>query len=182
MAQGIGTVGKQEGKKVQGALGDARAECGEPSGCFCSRRRAFAGGKRIKSLAASKIPSKMQWLWADLCAVASEEMGCAGLVALCKAEQLPASSQAVANALVRCEAQAVHAEPGSTDSARAAVKRELLQGKGVCSERDSTAMCFQHARRTAARRVQGGAHPAVALKTTTSPVFGISSKCGVQKG
>lgn len=106
---------------------------GARGGCFCSRRKAFLGGKRIESSAASKIPTKRQQLWADLCAIAWGEMGCAGLAAPCKAEQPPANSQAVANALVRCEARTMRAEPGSRDSARAAVKHEVLRGRGFAA-------------------------------------------------
>ena len=121
-------------------------------------------------------------LWADLCAIASGETGCAGLAAPCKAEQPPANSQAVAKALVRCKARAAPAEPGSRDSARAAAKRELLQGKGVCSESDSTATCFQHARGCCGQEGARGGRSAGALEPGSAPVFRISSKCGVQKG
>lgn len=48
---------------------------GARGGCFCSKRKAFLGGKRIKSSAASKIPTKRQRLWADLCAIASGRWG-----------------------------------------------------------------------------------------------------------
>lgn len=156
---GLGLWGSREGKKAQGALEDAGAECWEPSGCFCSRRRAFAGGRRTKCLAPSKIPTKMQWLWADLCAVASGEMGQSPVQSCTAACKQPGGCKPAR-------------EGQSVSPARRARQLRLRESgckgraaarTGVCSQRDSAATSLQPGRGGA-----GGAHPAGALEPLCS--------------
>lgn len=138
----------------------------------------FAGGKRIKFLVASKIATKMQRLWADLCAVAS---GCAGLAACAKLNSCLQTAQRLQRCFggVRSASRACGArQPGLCKSGcktRAAARRSRFVVSVTQPARAS---------RTPEVLWPGGCegqHPAGALEPGTAPMFGISSKRGVRK-
>lgn len=149
----------------------------------------FAGGKRIKFLVASKIATKMQRLWADLCAVAS---GCAGLAACAKLNRCLQTACAKLNSCLQTAQRLQRCFGGVRSASRACGARQPGLCKSGCKTRAAArrsrfvVSVTQPARASRTPEVLWpggceGQHPAGALEPGTAPMFGISSKRGVRK-